>query len=244
MGKQPFYTELIEEILQEDFGADKEDRRNALLAKLEVKKVETIKKEKEVDTKEILMDSVRTLASVVPQLEQILVKIDENKKILDSEQTSMWYKITSLLRKTFKMKPVPVLYRLTIVDILTKSQRTEIIEYDKFYSEIQKRIRYYSSFSLKKTPGYQKIEALSDDKILEFLITQLAECQKLMVLLNALDEFFKTTTSTVNLPKVRGIKMEMTALKNTLVKTNQRKAEYSTIIEEQEQMKKLGIIHA
>ena len=38
--------------------------------------------------------------------------------------------------------------------------------------------------------------------------------------------------------------MEMTAVKNTLVKTNQRKAEYSTIVEEQEQMKKLGIIHA
>ena len=64
------------------------------------------------------------------------------------------------------------------------------------------------------------------------------------ILLNALDDYYKTTVTPANLPKIRGIKMEMTAVKNTLVKTNQRKAEYSTIVEEQEQMKKLGIIHA
>ncbi len=244
MGKQPFYTELIEEILNEDFGADKDERRKSLLAKLEVKKVESIKKEKAIDTKEILMDSVRILAGIVPQLEQILVKLEENKKVLDSEQTSMWIKFTAIVRKAFNRPPVPVFYRLTIVDVLTKSQRTEIIEYDKFSSELQKRIRYYMSFSLKKTPGYQKIEALSDEKIVEFLITQLSECQKLMILLNAVDDYFKTTASPANHPKIRGIKMEMTAIKNTLVKTNQRKAEYSTIVEEQEQMKKLGIIHA
>jgi hypothetical protein len=38
--------------------------------------------------------------------------------------------------------------------------------------------------------------------------------------------------------------MEIAALKNTLIKTNQRKAEYVTLIEEQEQMKKLGITNA
>lgn len=244
MGKQPFYTELIEEILQEDLGADKEERRKALLSKLEVKKVESVKKEKEIDTKEILMDAVRTLTGIVPQFEQILVKIDENKKVLDSEQTSMWVKFSALVRKAFKMTPLPVFYRLNIVDVLTKSQRTEVIEFDKFYSDLQRRIRYYISFSLKKTPGYQKLEALSDDKIVEFLITQLSECQKTMILLNALDDYYKTTVTPANLPKIRGIKMEMTAVKNTLVKTNQRKAEYSTIVEEQEQMKKLGIIHA
>ncbi len=244
MGKQPFYTELIEEMLHEDFGHDKEEKRKALLAKLEVKKIETVKKEKEIDTKEILMDSVRTLAGIVPQLEQILQKLEENKKILDSEQTGFLTKVTSFIRKLFNMAPVPVFYRITIVDFLTKSQRTEVLEYDKFISELQRRIRYYMSFSLKKTPGYQKIEALSDDKIVELLINQLSECQKLMIMLNALDDYFKTTISSVNLPKIRGIKMEMTAVKNTLVKTNQRKAEYSTIIEEQEQMRKLGILHA
>ncbi len=244
MGKQPFYTELIEEILQEDFGSDKEDRRKAVLAKLEVKKVEAVKKEKEIDTKEILMDAVRTLTGVVPQFEQILSKIDENKKVLDGEQTSVWFKFVVLARKAFNRPPVPVLYRLTIVDVLTKSQRTEVIEYDKFYSELQKRIRYYVSFSLKKTPGYQKIETLSHEQIVQFLITQLSECQKLMVLINALDDYFKATVTPVNASKIRGLKMEMTAIKNTLVKTNQRKAEYSTIVEEQEQLKKLGIIHA
>ena len=44
--------------------------------------------------------------------------------------------------------------------------------------------------------------------------------------------------------KVKGIKMEITAIKNTLVKTNQRKAEYSAFVEEQIQLRKLGITNA
>ena len=36
--------------------------------------------------------------------------------------------------------------------------------------------------------------------------------------------------------------METTAIKNTMVKTNQRKAEYAAYVEEQSQMKKLGIL--
>ena len=36
--------------------------------------------------------------------------------------------------------------------------------------------------------------------------------------------------------------METTSIKNTMVKTNQRKAEYAAFVEEQAQMKKLGIV--
>ena len=35
--------------------------------------------------------------------------------------------------------------------------------------------------------------------------------------------------------------MELTSLKNVIVKTNQHRADYASIVEEQEQMKKLGI---
>lgn len=242
MGKEPFYTELIEDLLQEDFGTDKEARRKNLLAKLEVKKVDTIKKEKKIDTKEILMDSIRILAGIVPQLEQIITKLDENKKILDSERISLWTKFVDSFRKAFNLPTKPIFYRVSIVDIL-KAEHSELLEYGKFISELQKRVRYYKSFSLKRTPGYQKLETLSNDRIVEFLVTQLSECQKLMIHLEALDAYFKTSVSPINTSRIRGIKMEMTALKNTLVKTNQRKAEYSTIVEEQNQMRKLGIIN-
>jgi hypothetical protein len=97
---------------------------------------------------------------------------------------------------------------------------------------------------MKKTPGYKKIELLSNDKIVEFIVTQLAENQTMLDVLLALEDYYKANISTIQQNKIKGIKMEIAALKNTLIKTNQRKAEYVTLIEEQEQMKKLGITNA
>ena len=39
----------------------------------------------------------------------------------------------------------------------------------------------------------------------------------------------------------KGMKMELVTMKNTLVKTNQKRAEYVAVIEEKMQMEKLGI---
>ena len=62
-----------------------------------------------------------------------------------------------------------------------------------------------------------------------------------MQLLTALDEYFKSAPSIENRPRIKGLKMELTSLKNCIAKTNQRKAEYTALIEEEEQLKKLLI---
>ena len=59
--------------------------------------------------------------------------------------------------------------------------------------------------------------------------------------LNALDEFFKSTCQPSNKARIKGMKMDLEAMKNTLVNVNQKRAEYVSYIEEQAQMKKLGI---
>jgi hypothetical protein len=244
MGKQPFYTELIEEILVENFGPNAEKAQRDILEKLRVEKSETVVKEKTIDTKEILMDSVRILTGLVPQLTQIISKLEDNKKLLESEDSSFFERLSSFIRKVFNVKPRKIHYRLTITNPITREQKTENIEIEQFLSNLHKRVRFYTSFSLKKTPGYRKIELLTNDKIVEFIVAQLAENQTILDVLLALEDFYKANISTTQQSKIKGIKMEIAALKNTLIKTNQRKAEYVTLIEEQEQMKKLGITNA
>ena len=100
---------------------------------------------------------------------------------------------------------------------------------------------FYNSFATRQTPGYQKIESESEAQILAFLTKQLSECQQLLSILAAYDKFFKNAVQPINRNRVKGMSMELTSIKNTLVKTNQRKAEYSAYMEEQQQMKKLGI---
>ena len=127
------------------------------------------------------------------------------------------------------------------MDKITQAKQYEHINFDEFILSLQKRCKYYLSFTTRKTPGYEKIEAMADDKIVEFIAKNLSECQKLLVTLSALDDYFKETVTPLSRSKIKGIKMEISSLKNTIIKTNQRKAEYSSLIEEQRQMQKLGL---
>ena len=82
---------------------------------------------------------------------------------------------------------------------------------------------------------------MPEEKIAEFVGAQITECNKMMVILNALDEFFKNAANSENKSKIKGLKIDITTLKNSVVKANQHRADYSSYIEEAEQMKKLGI---
>ena len=60
-------------------------------------------------------------------------------------------------------------------------------------------------------------------------------------MLEGFDVFFKTAVNAENRGKIKGIQIELTTVKNTLIKINQRKAEYTSYMAEQAQMQKLGI---
>ena len=83
------------------------------------------------------------------------------------------------------------------------------------------------------------MNAQPDDKLLEFLNKQITENSRLMQVLTALDNYFKSVIS--GSEKLKGIKPELSFLKSILIKVNQFRAEYISLVEEQEQMRKLGI---
>ncbi len=240
--KKAFYNELIDEIIEETIGDNAKEKQQSLISKLVVKKSSKQAKEKQIDTRQILMDSVRSLGGVVPQLESIITKFQANSEVLENEKTSFWAKLIEIIQKAFNLDKKTLVYKIVLVDSMTQSKHYEHIDFNEFILSLQKRCKYYLSFSTRKTPGYEKIEAMSDEKVVEFISKNLSECQRLLGTLSALDDFFKETVTPLDRSKIKGIKMEISSLKNTIIKTNQRKAEYSSIIEEQKQMKKLGLI--
>ncbi len=244
MGKRAYYPELVDELVQEEYGANKEERRKELLKKFEIAVKVEEKKTATVDTKEMLMEAVRTISGMAPQLDIVIGKINENVALLESEHQSWMDKLIAAFRKAFNLKEPPIEYDVGIVDASTQTRRTESIRINEFITDLGKRSRIYNSLSVKKASGYVKLESQSEGAIEEYLIKQLAECNKLMVLLQALDEYFKSTVKNENKLKVKGLKMELTAMKNVMVKTNQRKADYSAYMEEAEQLKRLGIQNA
>ncbi|MFA6936981.1 MAG: hypothetical protein WCQ67_01985 [Treponema sp.] len=241
MDKKPYYSDLIGEIVLEELGKDKEQRREKLLSNLRVVKKVATKKEVVVDTHEMIMDCVRVIGTMSDQYNLILDKICANHELLESENNSFSDKLIKFIRKTFGLKDPPLDYEVLITDKATETTRRLRISYDQFVADLSKRVKYYASFSIKRTPGYNKIATMTEDKIIDFINTQMAEIHELENKLDALDRFFKDACSTEDHYKVKGIKMELTTLKNIQVKANQRRAEYLAYVEEKEQMKKLGI---
>lgn len=241
MGKQPFYSELVEEIFAENAGEKKLQLRQQLLDKLKIVDTSSEKKVVQINTKSLVMEAVRTLAAVAPLLSTIVEKLSENNNLIQSEKQGLGDKFMKALRKVFGIKEKPIEYVIPITDTVTQTIRNERVNFHKTINDLTKRVNFYNSFSSKQLPGFQKIEADTEPGILSFLTKQLAECQQMLLLLYGYDKFFKTAASPLSRSRVKGITMELTSIKNTLVKTNQRKAEYSAYVEEQQQMRKLGI---
>ena len=241
MGKVPFYNELIEEIIHEDQGEQKEELQKKLLAKLNVEKESEKKTTKKIDTKALIMTALQVLASTPPQIAQIIQKIQENHDLLESEHNSLMDKIKRAFRKAFGIQEKPLFYNVTIVEQTTGTKRVEKINYQTFMTDLATKARRFGAIAQPNSPGYKKINSMPEEKIAEFMANQISECNHLIVILNALDDFFKTTAAPSNKSKVRGLKIDITTLKNSIVKANQQRVEYTSYIEEEAQMKKLGI---
>ena len=242
MDKKPLAMDLIGEIAAEEAGADKANRQAALLQKLQVEVKKSKKQENTVDTHEILMDALRTLGTTSEQYDLVLNKIMNNHEVLQSEHNSFMDKIKQLFRKMFGLAEPAVDYDVTLVDSKTGAKRKEKIHFTEFATSLSKRIKYYGSFSMKGSPGANRLGSQDDKTNLDFLNRQMIDNNHLMALLGALDEYFKNTATPQDRGKIKGIKMELTSIKNIIVKTNQIRAEYVAYIEEAEQLKRLGIV--
>ena len=110
-----------------------------------------------------------------------------------------------------------------------------------FFALLVRKQQFLQSFADTQGDEFRKIAAAQEETVLGFINRQLADNREILLELNALDEYFKSQASAVNKDKIKGMKMELVTMKNTLVKTNQKRAEYVAVIEEKMQMEKLGI---
>ena len=193
-----------------------------------------------VDTHEIIMSAIRFIGSLAEQYNVVQQKIIVNHDILQSESNGFKDKLMKLIRKIFGLAEPQVEYVVSVTE-RGKEARKETINYSKFMENLVKRITYYGSLTEKNSPNYQRMNSQKDDFIFNFVSNQLTENGRLHIKLTALDDFFKATATPADRARIKGIKMELTTLKNILAKVNQCKGEYAAYVEEAEQMKKLGI---
>lgn len=241
-GKKVFYNDLINEIIEEDQGPDKDKKQAATLEKLKIKAVvKTEEKKKTGPTeKELLMGIIEAIGAFAPTLFQLHSKLSENFNLLFQKKSTFWNKFIAALKKALNLKEKEKVCEIIIKDAKTGKEKAEKIKVNEFLDDLSKKERIYTGIA-NRGPEYGKIEVSSPEIILNFINKQISEIQTIFTLINALDTHFKTNVEVLLRPKVKGMQIELSALRNSIINANKKRGEYVSLKEESEQMKRLGI---
>ena len=241
-GKKTIFTDLINEIVEEDHGPDKERKQAAVLERLAIKDIEKVEKKKAVgpDTKEMLMQTIVALGAMAPTLTQLHSKLGENFTLLYQKKNTLFNKLLAALRKAFHIAEKERICNLPIKDVKTGMERIQKINVNEFLSDLSRKERVFNGIGMKGVE-YQKINASNEDAILAFANKQISEIQSIFVIINALDAYFKNEVDTEFKVKVKGMQIELSALRNSIINANKKRGEYASFKEEHAQMQRLGL---
>jgi hypothetical protein len=240
MPGRSFYPDLIEELIREDYSEEGPALREKVLKNLQVAENKPKLEKQQVSFKQVLIEGLHVIGNISNTLQEIIPKIDENEGIIASRKKSCWQKIRRLIQQIMGKEPDPVVFELKYMDPIRGTQVRDKVNYTSFRADLEKRNRILGSYAARGTVS-QKLTSMSEEQLTQILDRLIRDMQNTHKLLGAMDDFFKTETADGEREKVKGIKPELAAMKNAIVRANQIRHEYSARKEEEEQMRKLGI---
>ena len=239
MPGSPFYKELIEELIKEDYSPSGEDLRDTVLNNLRVPVEKPKAVKPALNYKDILMNGIQVIGGASSPLLEISSKLDENQSVLDNKKKGFIQTIKELIRQITNAEPEEIIYNVEYFDDKKGAMTREKVHFRQFMEDMGKKTKILASFV--KGSAYNKLATMTEDQIIGYLERNIRETQNMHKTLNALDDFFKENADKEDRDKIKGIKPELSALKNTIIKANQLRHEYSAQKEEEEQMKRLGV---
>ncbi len=241
--REPFYPELIREIVEEDFTERGRQLRQAKLQAIEHDSgpEENKRREQKENLKSVLLDAVRAIANSSRHLEACVEKLQESSEVYESRRRGIWVRIKRWLYRTAYGGPPPTIYNISYSDITTSARHTEEVDFHALMNEISKKAKQLAVLLNPNSRAASRLEAAGEAQILPFLTKTIEQVQMFHRTLNGLDQFFKTNTPPAQRPQIRGIKIELSSIRNSIIRANQLRHDFVARQEEAEQMRKLGV---
>jgi len=236
----PFYPDLVEEVIKEDYSNEGPELRQAVLKKLQVAEAKPKAVKAPVSFKIILLEGIQGLGSTAGTFTEILAKLDENQTVLQNTKQSFMHKFKRLMQQVFNKEPDPIIYDLEYMDPLKGIPVRERVNLTTFRSDLERKIRTLAPLASRGTAA-ARLESMQEEQLMGFLERNIREVQSMHKILGALDDFFKAAVDRADRDKIRGIKPELATIKNAVVRANSKRHEYSAQKEEEEQLKRLGV---
>ena len=239
--KLPFYADFVIEILKEDYSLDKRTYQEQILQELfsQVKK-EAEKEKKIEDIRPYLLLSLQALGFTGSHFAKALEKTRENKSISDEANRTFFKKLVRFLRQAFNIAEPPCEIPIIIQDSVTQGRKKYTLLWADFENRVVSKSMFFASLCSQSESMKKKIRNAKDEDLLDLLNKNLSEANDLVSQFAGLDDYFKKEKPEIR-SKIQGIEIELTTIRNYIIKSNQRRAEYLAFREEAQQMQDLGM---
>jgi hypothetical protein len=239
---QPYYPELAEEVLAEEYGEDGRGRRARLLEALAIKeeKKQAVSP-KEAPHKELLLEAVRLLARCGGDLSSALESLSANSLAASQKADGLGARLRRWLARGGAAGRDEQVYDVEYMERESGARKAEKVAFGPFVESVQRKATLYASLANRASAASHKMEGSAEDQILEFVGRQLADLNIMHRRMNGLNTYFLSEATRETRASMKGIKIQLTAIHNAIVKANQKKHDYVARREEQEQMRRMGI---
>ncbi|MDR2184495.1 MAG: hypothetical protein LBO80_02325 [Treponema sp.] len=237
---KPFYPDLAEEMIREDYSKDGPALQEKVLKLFAVPEAKPKTVKAAVSFKSILIEGLFAIGSVSSIIGEISPKIDENEQILENQRNGFWDKFKRLMNQMMNKEPEPAIYEVEYMDAVRGVPVREKVNVQHLRAEMDRKARILQGLNTRNN-ALARLEAIDEAQLISHLEKNIRDIQSLHKTLSALDDYFKAATGKEDRDKIKGIKPELAAMKNAILKANQKRFEYSAQKEEEEQLRRLGI---
>lgn len=239
MKEKPFYRDLVAERLGEEFAEDAASSQQRSLAALAIPN--EVEERKEPDYKGMLMEAARLMFPAGGHLLDALRKLMNNQEMLQKSRQGFGGKLRSWFRKVFQNPELSQPVEIRYFDSRSSTTQIERIDFRKFVDRVRRKSSLFAALSSPDSTTLTRLGNASEQQIDEFLKKNLGELQLLHRRLQGLSEFFRQEASKEQKDQLKGIKIELSGLKNCIVRANRRRYEYVALKDEELRLKQLGV---
>ncbi|MDR0409535.1 MAG: hypothetical protein LBH18_03970 [Spirochaetaceae bacterium] len=234
------YPDLINEIIREDYSADSLSMQDAAIQRLTVEmgKPDKTTKADSPSFKKGLLSGLNILSSAVSNLSEIYEKIKKNHDLLEDQKNNLWEFLKKIVAQIINSDMGQAVYEVESINPKNGKTVREKLNFSGFCTMLEKRMAILSSFS-QTGAAAKKLADMEEDSLAELLRRNIKEVQNIHKLLDSLDNYFKKMTEKSTRARLKGIKPELSALKNAITKASEKLQDYTIGKEEEEQFKKL-----
>jgi hypothetical protein len=229
MEGKPWYPALAQELIAEEMESDAEAHRARLLESLAIPEpLPTPKTTVQREGRTILMEAVRILSRPHEELITAVESLSETERLLQTHEGGIGKTLRRLLGMSPRTRSDSHTYEITFTEPAVGTKKSEKVSFPEFAQDTRKKATLLAAIAAGTGPAYKRLEGTPEASLASFLDKQLNELLIIHRRLTGFNTLFQEKAASEGKQGLRGIKLELLAIRNSLVKANQRRHEFGT----------------